>query len=262
MKKYFSIAARILSMRLGADLFYRTNFLTGVIGSFCFVGLYVLVILLLMQHVHFGSWTLKEMWLLLGTFLIFVYAVFYFFWRGMLLLVNDIRTGMFDYDLIRPIDSQFLVSFKGGGIHNLLAMIAGLILTLFAIINLQLSPSLIQILFYILTLILSILNFYSLMVLMALLNFRFDYLGEASFQIFDFQNFSRYPLEAFNRIPVILGILVIPFSALTTIPTNILLNKNISYTEVTVFILLSILFFFIARFCWFRAIRLYSSASS
>lgn len=262
MKKHLKIFLLMIKTYLSEELSFRLNFLMELVGTFCFIGLYVAMIIFLMSRISFGSWTIKEMWILLGNFLIICYSIFYFFWRGMLHLVENIRNGSLDFYLTKPVDSQFFVSIHGGGVHNLLAIITGIIVLIWAILNLGINPSPLQIAFLVLTIIAGILDFYSLLLFLATLNFHFGYLGEASFQIFEFQNFSRYPMEAFKALPLGLLFLVIPFSALTSVPSMILINKIFPWTEVLIFLLASLFLIFAVRKYWFREINYYSSASS
>ena len=263
MRPYFRVFIKAKIARLIADLGFRMNFLSGIVGSFCFVALYIITLQLLMPKISFPSWTIKEMWVLLGTFIILCYTVFYLFWRGMANLVDGIRTGSLDFYLLKPMDSQFFISFgDGGGVHNLLLIIAGFFFTFWAVGNLGLSPSAFQWSFWLITLIIAILDFYSALFLLGMLNFHFGYLGEAVFQIFELQGLSRYPVEAFNKLPMVIAVIAIPLSALTTIPTKILINMPISTVEMLSYCILSTLFILGVRFMWFRELKYYSSASS
>lgn len=263
LKRYLRFFIRARAARLIADLGFRMNFFTGIVGSFCFVALYIITIQLLMPKISLENWTIKEMWVLLGTFIVFCYTVFYLFWRGMANLVDGIRTGALDFYLLKPMDSQFFISFgDGGGVHNLLLMGAGLMLTIWSVGNLGLSPSIFQWLLWLITLVVAILDFYSALLLLGMLNFHFGYLGEAVFQIFELQGLSRYPMDAFSKLPLAIAVLAIPLSALTTIPTKILINMPTSITEIFSYFLVSALFVGGIRLMWFRELKRYSSASS
>lgn len=263
INKYFMVFIKMKIAKLIADLGFRMNFVAGIVGSVCFVLLYIITIVILMPKISFLNWTIKEMWVLLGTFIVFCYSVFYLFWKGMMDLVEGIRTGSLDFYLLKPIDSQFYISFcEGGGIHNLMLMIFGFLFTCWAVFSLGLSPTVFQWLMWIITVFIAIMDFYSVLFLLGMLNFHFGYLGEAVFQIFDLQGISRYPMEAFSKLPIGVAILAIPFSALTTVPTKILINMQISWIEIGIYIFVSIVFIFGVRLMWFKELDRYSSASS
>ena len=262
LKKYFQIIKIIFLIRLGADVSFRFSFLATILGSFCFISLYIAVIKLLMQNVIIPGWGINEMWLLLGLFIIFCYATFFLFWRGLWFLPEHIRNGQLDFYLTKPIDSQFIVSVAGGGTHNFLAMLFGLLFTVWSIFNLNLQLETWQILLSGFALLVSILDFYSIAFFFGCLNFKMGYLGDASYRVFDFQAFSRYPTEVFKNLPIAAFVIVMPFSLVTTIPTQILLGHNLTFTSFSVFILVSFLVICFSRWFWFHSIRNYTSASS
>ena len=262
IKKYLTIFKLLVSTRLSADLSFRVSFLATIAGSFCFIVLYIATLVLLMPYVNFGPWGKQEMWLFLGVFLIFCYTVFYLFWRGLWHFPENVRNGRLDFYLTKPLDSQFFVSIAGGGLHNLCAMIFGIILVAWSFQNLGLSFNVVNFISFIITLILAILDFYSLAFFFVVLNLRFSYLGEAAYEIWDFQSFSRYPTDAFNNVPLIGYLIAIPFSVIITIPANTLLFKDLRIMEILVFFLASLIFMFLVRKFWFHELKHYSSASS
>jgi len=126
--------------------------------------------------------------------------------------------------------------------------------------NLQLNLGIAQILPAIISLIVSTLDFYSLVILLQSLNFRFGYLEEITNFILSFQDFSRYPLDVFMSLPVYLLIIAVPFSALTTIPTIILIEKTFPFWPFLIFLSGSLAFIYFVRKVFYRAVRDYSSS--
>jgi len=214
-----------------------------------------------MQKVNIGRWSYDQMVVLLGNFYILSYSIFFLFWRGFLYLVRNIRDGTFDYNLVRPADSQFLVSLIGGGFHNLLAIIFGLVVILFGVHNLQINPSLLQIIAWIVSSVLSIFACYSYILLIITLNFKYGYLEEVINLAFSFQDFSRYPLDAFTKLPFYLLFFAIPFSALTTIPSTILIDTIFPVKSFLIFSILCILFILFVRKVWLISLKNYTSSS-
>ena len=142
-------------------------------------------------------------------------------------MIRSIRDGRFDFFLLKPIDLQFMVSNWGGGIHNFLAVMFGIYLMIIGMKVLYLQFSLFKILLSIVSLIFSILAVYSWVLILACLNFRFGYLEEIFNFALSVQEISRYPFEAYSHLPVQMAILVIPFSALTTVPAMVLINAEL-----------------------------------
>jgi ABC-2 type transport system permease protein len=260
IRKYLTIFRIYFSNTVSAELSFRLNFFLAFIGGFCFVALHFFLIYFLMQKVHFGRWTQNEMLVLLGNFYILTYSLFFLFWRGFIYLIRNIRNGIFDYYLIWPADSQFMASIIGGGVHNLFAITFGLIVIIYGLIQLHIPVSILQVLAWLFIIIISILDCYSYILLLVILNFRFGYLEEILNLAFTFQEISRYPTDAFLRLPIYLLIFTIPLSALTTIPATILIAKIFPMTQFIIFIFISFCFIFTVRKIWLYALKSYTSS--
>jgi ABC-2 type transport system permease protein len=259
LKRYLNIFWIYFKTMLTRDLTFRFSFFTSFMGAFVFVFLNLLIVYFLTQKVVFGKWTQKEMWVLLGAFLVIYYSFFLFFWRGILKMIRSIRDGRFDFFLLKPIDLQFMVSNWGGGIHNFLAVMFGIYLMIIGMKELYLQFSLIKILLSIVSLIFSILAVYSWVLILACLNFRFGYLEEIFNFALSVQEISRYPFEAYSHLPVQMAILVIPFSALTTVPAMVLINAELPVRLIFGFWLGSGTFIWLSRRIFYRSVRTYTS---
>jgi len=179
MKKYFrylKLTLKYFKITCIQELAFRFSFFTGIIGSFVFVILNWAIVYFLMQKVTIGRWTEKEMIVLLGCFYIVYYAFFLLFWRGFIKIPRNIRDGVFDYFLMKPIDLQFSSTIMGGGIHNFFALCFGFFVLIFGINNLGIQVSLLQIVSGGFCLILALLNFYSLMLILISLNFKYGFM--------------------------------------------------------------------------------------
>lgn len=260
INKYIHIFWILFSNTISAELSFRLNFILAFIGGFCYVGLNFFIIYFLMQKVSFGRWTGKEMFVLLGNFYVLSYAMFFLFWRGLLYLIRNIRNGTFDYYLAWPADSQFMASLIGGGVHNLFALTFGIFTIIYGLNQLHIQLSVFQFLLWLLTTIFSILDCYSYAVLLVALNFRFGYLEEILNSAFAFQDISRYPTDAFSKLPLYLLIIAFPFSSLTTIPSIVLIDKILPLRQIVIFILISIGFILLTRKVWLNSLKNYTSS--
>lgn len=260
--KYLRMFWVFLRASIVKEIAFRANFFIGIIGSFCFIALYILVLVFLTKFMSFGSWGTREMWVLMGVFLIIVYAVFFLFWRGLFRVSQEIHSGAFDYILVLPVDSQFVASCRGGGVHNLLSLIFGIIILVIATSTLEFSPNILQIIVSVICISIAILDFYSLLILTICLGFKYGDASEIFWMTFRFQDFLRFPLEAFSQVNPFFLAIVIPFSALSSIPAGILIWQDYPVINSIVFILVSILFIIVTRMAWNKSLQYYSSASS
>lgn len=245
---------------ISRELAFRFSFFAGLVGSFVFVVLNLLIIFFLMQKISIGRWTAKEMWILLASFLIIYYSFFFFFWRGLLKFVRNIRDGLFDYYLLKPFDLQYMMSMSGGGIHNLLAIFFGFAVLFWGLINYGASFNIFRMMISIFSMAIAAIDFYSLILFFVSLNFRFGYFEEVIGFVLSFQDFSRYPLDAFASLPLQLLIFAVPFSAMSTIPAITLINKTLPVKEILLFLTCSFAFIYFVRRFFYRAVRNYSSS--
>lgn len=261
IKKYSAIYWIYFKTSLARDLAFRFSFFASIIGSLCFICLSFFVIYFLTQKVTIGNWTPGKMLVLLGNFYILEYAFFYFFSRGLTKLIENVRNGELDFYLLKPVDTQFYISFIGGGTQNLLSLIFGIGVVIYSLVNLNLDVSPFQIILSVFLMIISILAFYSFALIMTTLNFKHGYFEEAIRVIFAFHDSARYPMDAFVKLPLHLLIIAVPFSALSTIPTKVLVNTDFPIEEVGIFLFLTTVFIVMGRVIWQRALRQYTSAS-
>jgi ABC-2 type transport system permease protein len=261
LNRYLKIWFIFFRTSLARDLSFRLSFFTGIIGSFCFVALSYFLIFFITSKANFGNFSQAEMWVLLGNFYILQYLVFFFFYRSAIRLIRNIRSGAFDFYLLKPMDSQFMVSVLSGGVHNLLAILFGVAVLVWSLINLGNPVNIYQIVFAIITIILGSVAFYSLVLLLICLNFRYGYLEDVLGFLISFQELARYPIDAFLRLPLLVLIFVIPFSALTTVPTVILIAGEFPVTMVSLFLFFSAVFILLVRKLWFKTIRQYTSGN-
>lgn len=261
LKKYISIFVIYSKNTLSRDISFRLSFFMSLVGSFCFVLLNFFIVYFLMKKLNIGKWSYNEMIVLLGNFYVLSYTIFLLFWRGFMHMIRNIRNGTFDYNLVRPVDSQFLVSLMGGGFHNLFAVIFGFFVLGWGVVNLGISLNLLQIISWIISIILGILACYSYVLLIITLNFKYGYLEEVVNLAFGFQDFARYPIDAFSKLPFYLLFFAIPFSSLTTVPSDILIERSFPTSEFLIFSVICTLFVLFVRKIWVVSLKNYTSSS-
>lgn len=242
-------------------LSFRFTFLLAVFGSFCFIALYYFTFLFLLAKVSFANWSTSEMWVMLGCFIVVVYGFFMFFYRPLLVYTDAIHTGGLDTFLLKPIDTQFLFASCGGGIHNLLSIFFGLGLIYLGVNNLSYSVTFISITGMVVSLLISMINLFSLVFLLLTFGFKLGYTEGLVALVIKFQDFMKFPIDAYRHIPAYLLLFAMPFSLLTTIPVLVLLNKPYALELFLGYAFGSLCFVFLVRKTFTYLLREYSSGS-
>jgi len=214
------------------DMTFRVNFLIDTISSMSWVfmnlGFYILVFEYTPMIGDQTGWGKHEFFLFLSTTLLINSLVQAFFMTNADEFGELIRTGNLDFALLKPMDTQFLVSLRRIEWSSLGNCLVGLALMGYSLWRLGHVPGLIEILLYPFYLACGVAILYSLMFTMAATSVR---LGRNQ-TLFDFwfyiTNFSRYPMEIydgpFGRILRWFFTFIIPVLVVVNVPARLLVR--------------------------------------
>jgi len=261
--KHLKIFTVIYSARLGKDFSLPLfNQVFQNIGSLCFFFVHLMAFKLIVDKFSFPGWSKPEMWTMLFTFEIFTYTSFFLFWKGLNYTVRDINSGAFDLIISKPVSSQLITFFRGGGLHNLTASVLGLLfLMVFVFIN-HINISVFSVVLYFFILALSLWTAYCIAISFISLNFKYGRLDATVGAIFQVQEVYKYPSTIYSGLQVLFWFLVVSLSLFTTLPAVTLLLKPVDFSLVVVFITTFFTATIISQLLWRYSLRHYSSASS
>ena len=182
------------------DMTFRANFIIEAISSVSWMimnlGFYTLVY---QFTPSIADWSKYEFFVFIATTMFINSLVQAFFMPNMQELSELVRTGRLDFALLKPIDTQFLVSLhrvNWSSLGNFLVALILLVYSLPKIEGLQISPW--QFFFYPLYVFLGVWILYSVMIGLAATSI---WLGRNQ-SLYDFwfyiTNFSRYPMEIYQ----------------------------------------------------------------
>ncbi len=256
------------------DMTFRTNFIIEAISSVSWMimnlGFYTLVF---QFTPNIAEWSKYEFFVFISTTMFINSIVQAFFMPNMQELSELVRTGGLDFALLKPIDTQFLVSLRRvnwSSLGNFFVAAVLLAYSLPRIESLTLSPW--QFVLYPLYVLLGVLILYSVMIGLAATSI---WLGRNQ-SLYDFwfyiTNFSRYPMEIYQGPwgdPLrILFTFIIPILVVINVPARILakpLTDSMTgeYAILPAFaILATILSLLASRWVFKQALWSYRSASS
>lgn len=233
---YLQVFLTFARNSLVRDMLFRTNFLIEAVSSLCWsvmnVGLYWIIF----EHANsIGSqtgWGKYEFYVFMGTTWIINSLVQAFFMPNSEEFSELIRTGGLDFAMLKPIDTQFLISFRKVNWASLANFFLGMVLIALSLNQLMarpenpwvLQPSLFFI--YPLFVLCGVAILYSLMICLAATSV---WLGRNQ-TLYDFwfyiTNFSRYPLEIYARgwgLPMLwIFTFLIPVLVVVNVPARLL----------------------------------------
>ncbi len=202
MTNYFRVFLTFARNSLVRDMTFRANFLIDLISSTSWVLINLAFYTLIFHYTpaigaHSG-WEKYQFFLFLSTALLINSLVQALFMTNADELSELVRTGTLDFALLKPIDTQFLVSLARIEWSSLGNFVLGLALMGYSMYQLHYLPGLVQVVLYPLYVLCGIAIYYSLMIALAATSV---WLGRNQ-TLFDFwfyiTNFSRYPMEIYG----------------------------------------------------------------
>lgn len=205
---YLAVFLTFARNSLIRDMTFRANFLIEAISSFCWalmnLAFYALVYDL-MQTSRGGAgqtiagWDKYQFFVFIATAILINSIVEAFFMPNVEELSELVRVGGLDFALLKPIDTQFLISLQKVGWSSLTKVLLGLGLLIYALPRIEgLHLSVMQFILYPIYILVGALLLYSLMIALAATSI---WLGRNQ-SLYDFwfyiTNFARYPMEIYE----------------------------------------------------------------
>jgi ABC-2 type transport system permease protein len=279
--QYVQVFLTFARNSLVRDMTFRMNFLVESVASLSWMAANLGFYLLIFSHTNSigrdTGWGQHEFFVFLATTLIINSLVQTFFMPNAHEFSELIRTGNLDFALLKPIDTQFLISLHKVSWSSLSNFGAGLVLLAFSVWQLSvrvenpLMFSPLSVLFYAMYVLCGVAILYSLMIALAATSI---WLGRNQ-TLYDFwfyiTNFSRYPMEIYSgRFGLPLRwvfTFLVPVLVVVNVPARILAQPLRPETSLSLFLALFALAATVAsllasRHIFSRALKSYRSASS
>ena len=269
---YLRVLRTFARNSLVRDMTFRTNFIIECITSLSWMlmnlGFYILIFQYTPEIGDGTGWGKYQFFVFLSTTLLvnsFVQGVFMINFNE---FSEMIRTGNLDFALLKPIDTQFVISLGRINWTFLANFTAGLLLLVFSLWKLAIVPSVWQMFLYPFYVVCGIAILYSLMIVLASLSV---WLGRNQ-SLYDFwfyiTNFSRYPMEIYHGTfgdVLRLGFtFVIPILIVVNVPARIMAwpLANQDWRLAAVAVVATAASLFVSRRVFLAALGSYRSASS
>jgi ABC-2 type transport system permease protein len=246
------------------ELAYRANFFIRLLYSILNLGTGILSLVVIFNQVEtLKGWDLASGLALLGIYLLLGAL------RGLFIspslesvagMDGEIWQGTFDYTLLRPVNKQFLVSFRYWRIFALFDLVLALGVLIYAILLIGTNLTVFAVLSFVISLFASLVLLYAALLAFSSLvflnsGFLFTWVINDLFQL------ARYPVELYPGWLRIILTWIIPVGLMTTIPAQALTGK-LSPWMLVIALTFSILAFVGASWLFNRGLKKYVSASS
>jgi len=262
VNRYFQLALVQFRVSAAAAMAYRANFLIEGVMTGMWMALALLPLgVLFSGRDEVAGWDLPSALIVMAYFMAVRAVLEGVISPSLVDLVERIRSGAFDYVLLKPVDAQFMVSASSYEPWKAFDLLGAIGLAIYAFVQRGHGPSAVDLALGIALFVAGVLAMYSLWILCAALSFwvvRLDNLVYLMSAIFDT---GRWPVQVFRGLWRTVFTFVIPVAVMTTFPAMALLGRlQVRAAIGTALGALAMLA--ISRIVWRAAIRNYTSASS
>ena len=262
MDRYVRIYRELLRLNLSSLVAYRSNFVNSVVSSTAW-GVFSLVsIVLLTYRVQsvFG-WTREEILLLTGVYSVVIGVFHTLFSRNFERFSRLVLYGTLDSVLVKPIDTQFLISFWLVNYAGLFRVVVGAAFIVYLLHALAIAVPASAVAVFSLFLIAGVLLLYSVWFLAATITIWYPRLTNIVDVMYTFSSISRFPREMYQQLSWYIFLFLLQLTFIIVTPVRVLVGKLTPADTIGLVSFAAILFFLSRKF-WKFALRFYTSASS
>lgn len=223
--RYWKIWVLCLRASLKKSRSYKGEIFVRVIRT-----IFILLTQLLLLSVVFGNqeylvgWSRSEAYLVLGVWNLLNYSGWAFFGVNLSALERHVVDGDFDFTLTKPISSAWLTSFGEFSMYNLISALSGIVLIGYYFVANWASVSITNVLFFVCSLILAAIIWYSIYLLFTSFTLSIPRNGFMSIAK-EILGLTRYPTSIYVQSLQFVFYTVVPIAFVSTIPSEILIGK-------------------------------------
>lgn len=260
MRRYLQLLAIQIKASVLLSLQYRVDFFIQMLMSLFWsaTALTPLLVLFTMREAVAG-WSKHEALIVAGFFMALKGVLQGAIQPALSNVVEHVRKGTLDFLLLKPVDAQFMLSTSKLDLARVTDVLAGLALSVYALIKSGAQPTFGQVALSLLVLTSAVTVLYSIWILVVSLSFRVVKVDNLSYLIVSVFDAARFPSSVFQGALAFVFTFIVPLALMTTYPALALLGK-LRAEDVMTTLLVASGFLLISRFVWLRSVRFYTGA--
>jgi ABC-2 type transport system permease protein len=261
LTRYGRLAAIFTGASLSVQLEYRANFVTSLVSALLTAGGAIFGLLVLTgDRQSIGGWSFHEATVVVGLFTLvqgFIGGVLY---PNLNKIAEAVRTGTMDFTLLKPIDTQFLVSSRNVNMFPLINIGIGIAVIGWAIGSIPGASTLGVVLGAVLVAA-ALTIVYSVWFLLTTTAFWFVKVENITELFNGVFRAGQFPVAVFPGWMRFLFTFIVPIAFITTVPAEAITGRISGGSVIGAVVAAAALFTF-SRWMWSRAVGAYTSASS
>ena len=261
--RYFTTLRLFWSASLSAELEYRANFAMAALTSLLTLAGSLFVLSLFYQHGYeMGGYAWPQALVVIAIYTILEGSQAMLMAPNRTRITQYVREGTLDFVLLKPIDSQFWLSFRNVSVWGAPNILMGIAILIYALNRPdQLPVYWSSVLLGLLPLAFGLIILYSLGFILSTLTIWFVKLWNITIAMDNLLEAGRYPVPAYPVAYRFFFTFVLPVAFMTTVPADVILNRSSTgWLFGAAGVALTLLL--ISRWFWRFALRYYTSASS
>ncbi len=256
------LLSSFLKVNIQMALAYRADTVVNILLNIMWLGWELLSLNIIFSNTTtLGGWGLGELIALLGVFRLVNTLMIALIWPNTEKFNQSIRDGSMDYTILQPINSLFLVTFSRITVWRIWDLVLAIILIVVGINMTGDITTPFNILTFILLAITGTLIIYSLWVVLIAMTFWFTKFDNNVTILQALLDSGRYPATVYPAWLRIIVTFIIPIAVATTIPLQAL-RGDLGPGQIVLFVVISIVSFWVATKVWKLGLKRYSGASS
>ena len=260
--KYIRLYMEFIRQSFMKAMAYKVNFITVLVSNLAFFLIQLYFMEIIFTEIDtIAGWSKYEIFFYIGTFAIIDSLWVFGPYFNLTEIPNMIRIGSLDGYLLKPVNSQFLVTLRNVDIGSLFGVLAGVGIVVYASICGNIKVSFWEIVFYIIAMIHALFIEYSIYLILICLAFWMVKVDFADVLHGVICYFSNKPADIYRGIIRKIITFVLPYGFLMTIASKTALGK-VDKMDYIGAIILSWCFLLLSIIVWKISVKRYGSASS
>lgn len=261
MKKHFRIWFYLFKMSWMEGLEYRLNFILRVITEMLWYAAQLIVFEVLFVHTSsIGQWDIHSIRIFMGTLFMMDVVWMIFFNENFDRFSQLVTKGELDLLLVKPVDSQFMVSLRKMNPVYFLNFILVFSYFMWAIVKYPHPIGAVAVVKYLFLLLCGLAVLYSLRFFFAILNLLIHNANSLTYVWYNFYRFATRPHNIYPNWLRVALVSFLPIGMIISVPAyNLLFPSDMTLWTSP---LIAVALLWACRRAWFWALSKYSSASS
>ncbi|HEY6201738.1 MAG TPA: ABC-2 family transporter protein [Candidatus Limnocylindria bacterium] len=260
--RYLRMFRAFASTEFQFEMEYRGNFYLSILEMFLVIGTSIAAVLVMFGHTTtINGWTLPQMIVLLGVYYLIQGGVNLVFSPSFERLMEHVRVGTLDFHLLKPVNTQFLVSTRHLKIIRGADLLLGLVVVIVGLAQVGDEVGIGQAIMFALSLLFGWTLVYSLLLGLVTLSFWFVRVENLLAIFWAFTEAGRFPVDVYPLWLRVSLSTVVPIGIAVTAPANVIAGR-MDWVAVALLGAGTVLTVGIASALWRWGLKSYTGASA